>query len=59
MPGVVGVVRDGSFLGVLAEREELAAKAAQALAASAKWDERDTLPDAGNLQAWLRAAAIG
>ena len=56
MPGVVRVVRDGSFLGVLAEREELAAKAAQALAASAKWDERDTLPDAGNLQGWLRAA---
>ena len=56
MPGVVRVVRDGSFLGVLAEREELAAKAAQALAASAKWDERDTLPDAGNLQGWLRGA---
>jgi nicotinate dehydrogenase subunit B len=56
MPGVVHVVRDGSFLGVLAEREELAAKAEQALAASAKWDERDTLPDAGDLQGWLRAA---
>ncbi|MGB8434739.1 MAG: molybdopterin cofactor-binding domain-containing protein, partial [Burkholderiales bacterium] len=32
MPGVVDVVRDGSFLGVLAEREEVAVKAAQALA---------------------------
>jgi len=56
MPGVVEVVRDGSFLGVLAEREEIAAKAAQALATRAKWDERDTLPDAGDLAAWLRAA---
>lgn len=56
MPGVVGVVRDGSFLGVLAEREEIAVKAAQALAASAKWDERETLPDVANLPAWLRAA---
>jgi len=56
MPGVVGVVRDGSFLGVLAEREDIAVKAAQALAAAAKWDERDTLPDVGNLPAWLRAA---
>jgi len=55
MPGVVGVVRDGSFLGVLAEREEVAVKAAEALAANAKWDERDTLPDAGNLSTWLRA----
>ena len=56
MAGVLRVVRDGSFLGVLAEHEELAAKAAQALAAGAKWEERDTLPDAGNLQSWLRAA---
>lgn len=55
IPGVVGVVRDGSFLGVLAEREEVAVKAAEALAANAKWDERDTLPDVGNLPAWLRA----
>jgi CO/xanthine dehydrogenase Mo-binding subunit len=56
MPGVTGVVRDGSFLGVLAEREEIAVKAAQALAESAKWEERDTLPDPANLPAWLRAA---
>ncbi|MCG6876169.1 MAG: molybdopterin-dependent oxidoreductase [Betaproteobacteria bacterium] len=56
MPGVVAVVRDGSFLGVLADREEVAVKAAEALAASAKWDERDTLPDMGNLPAWLRAS---
>ncbi len=56
MPGVVAVARDGSFLGVLAEREEIAVKAAQALAAVAKWEERDTLPDVGNLAAWLRAA---
>lgn len=56
MPGVVGIVRDGSFLGVLAEREEIAVKAAQALAASAKWDERDTLPDPADLPGWLRAA---
>ena len=56
IPGVVGVVRDGSFLGVLAEREEVALKAAEALAAGARWAERDTLPDAGDLAAWLRAA---
>ena len=37
MPGVVAVVRDGSFLGVIAEREEQAIKASLALAESARW----------------------
>ena len=44
MPGVVAVVRDGSFLGVAAEREEQAIKAARALRASAKWKETPDLP---------------
>jgi CO/xanthine dehydrogenase Mo-binding subunit len=56
MPGVVGVVRDGSFLGVIAEREEVAVKAAQALAQLARWDERDTLPAGAALARWLRSA---
>lgn len=38
MPGVVEVVRDGSFLGVIARREEQARAAAERLATSAKWD---------------------
>jgi nicotinate dehydrogenase subunit B len=38
MPGVVEVVRDGSFLGVMARREEQAQAAANTLAKSAKWD---------------------
>ncbi|MBO0765858.1 MAG: xanthine dehydrogenase family protein molybdopterin-binding subunit, partial [Hyphomicrobiaceae bacterium] len=38
MPGVVEVVRDGSFLGVVARREEQAQAAANALAKAAKWD---------------------
>jgi len=44
MPGVVAVVRDGNFLGVAAEREEQVIKAAQALRASAKWNESPDLP---------------
>jgi CO/xanthine dehydrogenase Mo-binding subunit len=44
LPGVVAVVRDGSFLGVAAGREEQAIKAAQALRASAKWNETPDLP---------------
>ncbi|MBX9591720.1 MAG: molybdopterin-dependent oxidoreductase [Hyphomonadaceae bacterium] len=37
-PGVVEVVRDGSFLGVVARREEQAQAAAHALAKAARWD---------------------
>ena len=44
LPGVVVVVRDGSFLGVAAEREEQAIAAAQAMRKSAKWDEKPDLP---------------
>jgi CO/xanthine dehydrogenase Mo-binding subunit len=43
MPGVVAVVRDGSFLAVAAEREEQAIAAAAALRRSARWDERGEL----------------
>ena len=45
MPGVVAVVRDGSFLGVIAEREEQAINARAALADSAKWNLGPELPD--------------
>ena len=45
MPGVVAVVRDGSFLGVVAEREEEAIRAATALAAACAWEGGTTLPD--------------
>ncbi len=44
MPGIVAVVRDGSFLGVAAGREEQAIKAAQVLRASARWREKPDLP---------------
>src|SRR5690606_35645895 len=53
LPGVVRVVREGSFLGVVAEREEQAIKAAQAMAASARWSEQADLPDADALPAFL------
>ena len=48
MPGVVAVVRDGSFLGVAAEREEQAVRAREALAKSARWTESATLPPSGD-----------
>ena len=56
LPGVVTVVRDGSFLGVIAEREEVALRAADLLRADAKWQEQPTLPDQDNLPAFLTSA---
>ena len=48
MPGVVALVRDGSFLAVAAEREEQAIKARAALANAAVWKETPTLPPEGS-----------
>jgi len=45
LPGVIAVVRDGRFVGVVAEREEQAIRAAQALAKACRWDDPATLPD--------------
>lgn len=45
MPGVVAVVRDGKFLGVVAEREEQAIRAQRRLARNAQWREGPTLPE--------------
>ena len=59
LPGVLAVVRDGSFIGVVAEREEVALRAADRLRAGATWQRRPTLPDLGDggLPAFLRSAA--
>jgi CO/xanthine dehydrogenase Mo-binding subunit len=45
MPGVIAVVRDGSFLGVVAQREEQAINARLVLIAFAKWSGGSELPD--------------
>ena len=55
MPGVVAVVRNGSFLGVLAVREEQAIAARNALVVAAQWSEHPTLPDPAKLPAMLLA----
>ncbi|MDB5905371.1 MAG: oxidoreductase [Betaproteobacteria bacterium] len=51
--GVRAVVRRGSFVGVVAEREEQAIRAMRALAAGAQWDERADLPDVDALPEFL------
>ena len=45
MPGVVKVVRDGDFLGVIAAREEQAIRATRRLARVAQWEGGSALPD--------------
>ena len=45
MPGVVAVLRDGKFLGVVAEREEQAIRAQRRLTRNAQWREEATLPE--------------
>lgn len=45
MDGVRAVVRDGSFLAVITEREDQAVRALARLHRVARWRERPTLPD--------------
>ena len=56
VPGVVAVVRDGSFLGVVAETEAAAEQGRASLARSARWTQTGTLPDDARLPDWLAAA---
>lgn len=53
-PGV-RLVRDGSFVGVVGEREVDVDRALEQLARDCAWAESDTLPDEVSLSEWLRA----
>jgi nicotinate dehydrogenase subunit B len=53
IPGLVAVVQIGDFVGVVAEREENAIKAAAQLKVS--WKPTPTLPDLGDIETALRA----
>jgi nicotinate dehydrogenase subunit B len=56
VPGVVAVVRDGSFLGVLAEREDAAITALRALRQHSTWEKAPALPS--EIHGWLRENAV-
>ncbi|RZL86086.1 MAG: hypothetical protein EOP73_32010, partial [Variovorax sp.] len=56
LPGVVAVLRDGQYLGVVADTEHRAIAAARKLQSLAQWDEAATLPDAAALPDFLRRA---
>jgi nicotinate dehydrogenase subunit B len=55
LPSSVQVVRDGGFLAVLSDREEVAAAAAARLSGMAKWEPAEDLPEESRLPDWLRA----
>ncbi|HYZ54741.1 MAG TPA: molybdopterin cofactor-binding domain-containing protein [Streptosporangiaceae bacterium] len=55
LPPSVQLVRDGDFLAVLSDREEVAVAAAARLARLAKWEPAEDLPEESGLTAWLRA----
>jgi CO/xanthine dehydrogenase Mo-binding subunit len=56
MPGVKAVVRDGSFLGVVAEREEQAIRAAGRARRLALWNAPSTLPETTDPRFLLKEA---
>ena len=55
VPGLVAIVRDGNYIGVIAESEFAANKAIDRLRWDCTWDEKATLPDEYNLGQWLRS----
>ena len=55
MPGLAAIVRDGSFVGVLAEREDVAISAQRALRLAASWREAD--PPPRDVHTWLKEHA--
>lgn len=58
IPGVLAVVHDGSFLGVVAEAEDVADQAAEALRETTEWKEEASLPDENHLSSFLRESPV-
>jgi nicotinate dehydrogenase subunit B len=54
MPGVMRVVRNGSFLGVITERFEQGLAAMRALEQAANWEVEDALPGSDRIFEWLQ-----
>ncbi len=57
MPGVTAVVRDGSFVGVIAEREDQAIRALNRIRRIAQWQEQATLPETTDPRFLLKEAS--
>ncbi|MGA9088020.1 MAG: molybdopterin cofactor-binding domain-containing protein, partial [Bradyrhizobium sp.] len=52
--GLVAILRDGNFVGVVSETEAGAEAAIGALRKGAVWSSRETLPDEDGLAEWLK-----
>jgi CO/xanthine dehydrogenase Mo-binding subunit len=55
LPGVVAMVVDGGFMGVVAQRDEQALRAVETAAKTATWQRQGELPDAGDANQWMAA----
>jgi CO/xanthine dehydrogenase Mo-binding subunit len=55
LPGVVAMVVDGGFMGVVAQRDEQALRAVETAAKTATWQRQGELPDAGDANRWMAA----
>ena len=53
--GLVAIVRDGNFAGVVSETEDAAEAALKALRKGATWSSDETLPDENRLASFLKA----
>jgi CO/xanthine dehydrogenase Mo-binding subunit len=58
IPGLIAVVRNGSFAGVVCEGEHAAEAAIAALRKSTRWAGGDPLPDEDDLAAFLKAQPV-
>jgi CO/xanthine dehydrogenase Mo-binding subunit len=56
MQGLTAIVREGGFVGVLAEREDTAISAQQALRRAASWSDGGSLPQ--DIHSWLKEHAV-
>jgi nicotinate dehydrogenase subunit B len=56
--GLVAIVRDGNFAGVVSETEDAAVKALDVLRKGATWSAGEALPDEDRLADWLKAQPL-
>jgi nicotinate dehydrogenase subunit B len=56
--GLVAIVRDGNFAGVVGDTEHGTEAALKALRKDASWSARETLPDEHGLAQWLKSQPV-
>ncbi|MGL3108178.1 molybdopterin cofactor-binding domain-containing protein [Bradyrhizobium sp. BR 1432] len=58
VPGLIAIVRDGDFAGVVADGEAAAEAAVKALGKGATWSAGDPLPDEDDLAGFLKSQPV-